>query len=129
VILRFSAYGGIVSRIDGRSRLLSACHGYAVYANDGLAGEVETPLFPPDAAVPDFLVLRITCRGRLFPRFVSLPVRLVLDADADGRQLRVAVDRATLERMPDNVPVAAASSLTREHPTRPPASPRPAFGR
>jgi len=117
-----------VSTTEGRSRLLSACHGYAVYANDGLAGEVETPLFPPDAAAPDFLLLRIACRGRLFPRFVSLPVGLVLDADAAGRQLRVAADRATLERLPVNVPVAEAST---PDPPRPRylGVRRPAFGR
>jgi hypothetical protein len=87
---------------------LSACHGYAVHASDGLAGEVETPLFPDEGASPDYLVLRVTCRGRLLPRFPVLPVVLVEHVDDFRRRLVVAADRSTIEALPSNVPVVTA---------------------
>jgi hypothetical protein len=90
---------------------LSACHGYAVCASDGLAGEVDTPLFPAEGAPPDYLVLRITCRGRLLPRFPVLPVVLVEHVDDARGRITVAADRSTIETLPSKLPAAAAGLL------------------
>jgi hypothetical protein len=87
---------------------LSACCGYAVVASDGVAGEVETPLFPAEGGVPDYLVLRVSPRDRLFPRFPVLPVVLVEHVDGARRRVTVSVDRQTIEALPTNVPVPAA---------------------
>ena len=46
-------------------RILAHCSGFRFEATDGLVGEVETPLFPPDAAEPDFLVVRTSGRARV----------------------------------------------------------------
>ena len=87
---------------------LASCHGYAVIASDGLAGEVETPLFPREGAPPDFLVLRVMSCGRLFPRFPVLPVVLVEHVDDARRCLTVATTRSVIDALPSNVPVAVA---------------------
>jgi hypothetical protein len=44
------------------SATLAHCEGYRVLAADGLVGEVERPLFPPDGKEPDYLVVRVRRR-------------------------------------------------------------------
>jgi hypothetical protein len=85
---------------------ITSCHGYEAFAEDGSAGVVETPLFPPDSDTPDFLVIRVRLRGRLFPRFPVVPVSLVSVVDHSVRTVRLAATRADIERLPEQLPVA-----------------------
>ena len=85
---------------------VTSCHGYGAYADDGLAGVVETPLFPPDSDEPDCLVLRVRLRGRLFPRFPVVPVSSVSEIDHSTRNVRLAGKRADIEQLPEQLPVA-----------------------
>ena len=83
--------------------LLSLSGGYAVEALDGRVGVIETPLFPPDDPVPDFLVLRV---GRLRPRRPVLPSALVEQVDPRERVVRVRVRRSDVLRLPEHLPLA-----------------------
>jgi hypothetical protein len=62
---------------------LRRCHGYRAVADDGLVGEIETPLFPTQSDIPHYLLIR-GVRGRRLSlpvgavRAVSVPDRLVL---------------------------------------------------
>jgi hypothetical protein len=83
--------------------LLGLSGGFTVEADDGPAGIVETPLFPPDATEPDFLVLRI---GRLSPRRPIVSTALVEHIDPHARTVRVRGSRADIERLPERLPLA-----------------------
>jgi hypothetical protein len=83
--------------------LLALSGGFAVVADDGVVGVVETPLFPPDGTEPDFLVLRI---GRLHPRRPILSATLVEHVDRDARRVRVRGSRDDIERLPEHLPLA-----------------------
>lgn len=83
--------------------LLSFSSGFAVEADDGPVGTVETPLFPPDGAVPDFLVLRV---GRLHPRRPIIATALVELVDAQAKVVRVRGNREAIEHLPEHLPLA-----------------------
>jgi hypothetical protein len=86
----------------GEALALSA--GYEVAADDGVVGEVETPLFPPDRNDPDYLVLRT--RGRFRTRYPVLPVVLVDAVDTVGRVVRVRGATEQIRGLPEHLPVA-----------------------
>ena len=91
--------------VDERtSLLLSLCGGFAVEASDGVVGVVETPLFPPDETVPDFLALRVG--GRLHPRRPILPTALVERVDLQSRVVHVRGSGAEVARLPEHLPIA-----------------------
>ena len=83
--------------------LLSLSSGFTVEATDGVVGVVETPLFPPDATVPDFLVLRA---GRLHPRRPILAAALVESVDPAARVVHVRGRRDEILRLPEHLPLA-----------------------
>jgi hypothetical protein len=87
-----------------RGALLATSAGFRAEAADGPLGVVETPLFPPDAREPDFLVLRVRVRTRTRRPIVS--AALVEEVDAESRTVRLAGRRSELERMPEHVPIA-----------------------
>lgn len=106
---------GFPERSDGRSpsaesaehfsrRSLGYCHGYSVLALDGPAGEVETPIFPPDVAEPDYVIVRLG--GRITPRLPIVHAGLVAGVDAESRSVRLAVTRDELARLPEHLPAA-----------------------
>jgi hypothetical protein len=82
---------------------LSLASGFTVAASDGVVGVVETPLFPPDETVPDFLVLRV---GRLHPRRPILPAALVERVDLDARVVHVRGRRDEILQLPEHLPLA-----------------------
>lgn len=86
---------------------LACCHGYEVEAEDGPVGVVETPLFPPDCDEPDFLVVRVHVRGRLFPRFPIVPVSLVSEVEPGVRLVRVRGSARSVAQLPEKLPLAA----------------------
>jgi hypothetical protein len=88
------------------SRVISRCHGYDVLGRDGPVGVVETPLFPPDCHDPDYLVVRVHTKGRLFPRFPLVPASLVAEVREEEGWIRVDATRVAVERLPDRVPLA-----------------------
>lgn len=83
--------------------LLGLCGGFAVHAEDGLVGVVETPLFPPDETAPDFLVLRA---GRLHPRRPILAAALVERVDPRARVVHVRGRRRDILSLPEHLPLA-----------------------
>jgi hypothetical protein len=83
--------------------LLALCGGFSVEASDGTVGVVETPLFPPDETVPDFLVLRV---GRLHPRRPILAAGLVERVDPLERVVHVRACRSDIIRLPEHLPLA-----------------------
>jgi hypothetical protein len=84
--------------------LLAGSAGFEAVARDGAIGMVETPLFPPDAREPDFLVLRI--RDWSGTRRPIVPAALVEGVDADRRVVRLAGLRREIARLPEHVPIA-----------------------
>jgi hypothetical protein len=82
---------------------LARCHGYLVAAHDALVGEVETPLFPPAAAYPDFLILRVA--GPRGPRRPVIAAALVEDVDPAARILYVRGTRDEIEALPEHLPL------------------------
>jgi hypothetical protein len=84
-------------------RLLAASHGFTVVASDGLAGEVETPLFPPDSDEPDYLVIGV---GSVRRRRPVVSTVLVERVDADRRLVFVRVQAKVLSRLPEHLPLA-----------------------
>jgi hypothetical protein len=84
--------------------LLAGSAGFEAVAQDGTIGTVETPLFPPDAREPDFLVLRI--RDWSGTRRPIVPAALVEGVDADRRVVHLAGSRREIARLPEHVPIA-----------------------
>jgi hypothetical protein len=87
----------------GKEILLALSTGFAVEADDGWVGVVETPLFPPDRAEPDYLVLRV---GRVHPRRPIVSTLLVERVDPHARIVRVHGSRTDIERLPERLPLA-----------------------
>lgn len=84
--------------------VLALCSGFTVEANDGTVGVVETPIFPPDEAAPDFLVLRVG--GRVHPRRPVLATALVESIDPRSRVVRVRASRKDVLHLPEHLPLA-----------------------
>ena len=84
-------------------RTLAVSHGFSVLADDGRLGEIETPLFPPDSAEPDYLVVLI---GRRTSRRRLVGVGLVDSADPRRREVRLRGSRAEIHSLPALLPVA-----------------------
>ena len=82
---------------------LASCIGFGVEAVDGRVGTIETPLFPADRTVPDFLVVRV--RNGPYTRTSVVPAALVRKIDLDERLVYVAARRADVLRMPERLPV------------------------
>lgn len=85
-------------------RILAYCTGFDVEAADGVVGKVETPLFPPDAAVPDYLVIRASRHGR-----IRRPVVAAVLVERIDLSRRVIVLRGTereITRLPQHLPLA-----------------------
>ena len=82
---------------------LARCHGYLVAAHDDLVGEVETPLFPPDGAHPDFLILRVP--GPPGPRRPVIAAALVEEVDAAARILYLRGTRDEIAALPEHLPL------------------------
>lgn len=79
---------------------LALCHGFSVVGADGAIGTVETPLFPPDAHEPDYLVVRAGGDARQL-----VPCGLVAAVDGDRRIVSLAVPRAVIDSLPRDLPV------------------------
>ena len=94
---------GMANDAETRQRL-AASAGFRAVASDGPLGVVETPLFPPDAREPDFLVLRIRAWSRTRRPIVS--TALVEAVDVESRVVLFSGRRQELERMPEHVPIA-----------------------
>jgi len=84
--------------------LLSVSSGFTVEASDGVVGVVETPLFPPDATMPDFLVLRA---GRHHARHPILAAALVESVDASARVVHVRARCEEILSLPEHLPLAS----------------------
>jgi hypothetical protein len=85
-------------------RILAYCTGFSVEAADGVVGEVETPLFPPDAAVPDYLVVRVLRGGRV--RRPVVATELVQRIDLSRRVIVVRGTEREITRLPEHLPLA-----------------------
>lgn len=95
---------------DGEtSPALAYCGGFRVEAADGVLGVVETPLFPPDVAAPDYLVIRANGRGRVHRPVVS--TALVTSVDAARRVVVLSGLAAELARLPEHLPLVRATTL------------------
>lgn len=84
--------------------LLAGSAGYEVSASDGPVGVVETPLFPPDSAEPDFLVLRVGIWPRT--RRPIVPVSFVETIDTAQRTVHVSGSRAEIASLSECLPIA-----------------------
>lgn len=93
-----------MAHANPRHRALGTCHGYLVAASDGLLGEVETPIFPPDAAEPDYLVVRVGGRER--GRRPVIPTTLVAEVNPGRRLVWVRGTLQELARLPEHLPIA-----------------------
>jgi hypothetical protein len=85
-------------------RALRSCAGFRVEAADGVVGEVETPLFPADAAAPDYLVVRTTARGRF--RRPVIPSALVVRIDPARRVVIVRGRQHEIAMLAEHLPLA-----------------------
>jgi hypothetical protein len=85
---------------------LAYCSGFTVEAVDGVVGEVETPLFPPDAAVPDYLIIRAAGRGRVRVRRPVLATLLVDHVDPARKIVRVHGRLREITMLPEHLPLA-----------------------
>jgi hypothetical protein len=83
---------------------LASSAGFEVVAADGVLGVVETPLFPPDVAEPDFLVVRVTSPGETRRPVVS--AALVREVDPARRVVSVRGLRGLLAHLPEHLPIA-----------------------
>jgi hypothetical protein len=84
-------------------RRLAASHGYAVVASDGLMGEIDTPLFPPDSDEPDYLVVKI---GAIRRRRPVMSTVLVDHVDAARGLVYVRGRGDELAQLPEHLPLA-----------------------
>jgi hypothetical protein len=72
-------------------------------ARDGICGTVETPLFPPDGGLPDFLVLRLDERKR--PTFAIVHAALVSRIDRERELVYLDATEAELAALPKELPL------------------------
>ena len=83
---------------------LASCHGYLVIADDGVLGEVVTPLFGSDSSVPDYLAVRTHTTDS--DRRAFVPSSLVRFVNGDDRIVRVHGNIWDLAHLPDSLPMA-----------------------
>jgi hypothetical protein len=88
--------------VDATPAKLATSHGYAVEADDGDVGEVETPLFPPAGAEPDFLVVRLASD---MSQFAVVPVHVVSNVDPASRRIKLDASRSAVAAMPRDIPL------------------------
>ena len=81
---------------------LATSHGYAVEAEDGDVGEVETPLFPPAGAEPDFLMVRLANDAS---RFAVVSVQLISNVDSTSRRIKLETSCSAVAAMPRDIPL------------------------
>ena len=81
---------------------LAVSHGFLVVASDGPIGEVETPLFPPDADEPDYLVIRTGARRRR----PVVSTALVDHVDAARRLVFLRGSGKEIASLPEHLPLA-----------------------
>jgi hypothetical protein len=93
-----------MANVGETGTLLACSAGFAAIARDGVLGTVETPLFPPDAREPDFLVIRAGPWPRTRRSIVS--TALVEDVDVERRCVRLAASKRDIDRLPEHVPIA-----------------------
>jgi hypothetical protein len=96
-----------MARQEGR-QALAHCHGYTVVASDGPVGEVETPLFPPHADQPDYLIIRVARRNG--QRRPVVPTGLVAHVDSGLRVVRLRETRREIIHLPEYLPLAGKGS-------------------
>lgn len=84
--------------------VLARCHGYLAVASDGPVGEIETPLFPPGADEPDYLIIRLA--RVLRPRMPVVWAGLVQDIDAERRLVFLDATREEIRHQPEHLPLA-----------------------
>ncbi len=81
---------------------LAVSHGYAVVAEDGLAGYVETPFFR-DGGEVDYVVVRVEGpEGNMFP---IVPAARVAQVEPARALVHVTGSRDDLARLPDHLPL------------------------
>jgi hypothetical protein len=95
----------VVRMHDETFRALTRSHGFAALASDGKLGIVETPVFPPSVARPDYVIVRTQVPGRRSRRPV-ITVALVESVDTVARVVRFRGTVRELERLPQSLPVA-----------------------
>lgn len=71
-------------------------------AEDGLVGEVETPLFPRDSRDPEYLVIRAS---RPFARRRIVSVALVTGVDPDREVVLVRGSAREIASLPEHLPL------------------------
>jgi hypothetical protein len=93
---------------ERKTEPLADCAGFVAMASDGVLGVVETPLFPQDAAEPDFLVLRVhDSPGWPGTRRPIVSTALVLEIDPELRIVRLGGRIGEIVRLPERVPIAS----------------------
>jgi hypothetical protein len=88
----------------GEREALASCNDYLVDAIDGHVGEVETPLFPPEGAEPDYLVLRVV--GPSGVRRPMVTTALVEEVDSRQRLVRLHLTKEQIKSLPEDLPLA-----------------------
>ena len=88
---------------EGR-QALARCHGFLAIGDDGPVGAVETPIFPPDRADPDYLVLRLGSVLRRRRPVVS--TALVEDVDPRRGLLYLRGRKEDVAQLPEQLPLA-----------------------
>ena len=90
------------------ARELALCHGYRVATEDGIVGEVDTPIFPPDVAEPDYLIVRIRHGAEL--RLPVVATSLVAEVNQERRLVFLRGTREEIARLPEHLPLATCSA-------------------
>lgn len=80
---------------------LAVSHGFVAVAEDGPVGYVETPLFPPDAEEPDYLVVRTASL-----RKPVVSTALVDHVDGARRLLYLRGSGTEITALPEHLPLA-----------------------
>jgi hypothetical protein len=82
---------------------LRRCAGFRAVARDGRVGTVETPIFPPDGDLPDYLVLRTGLFRRRRP---VVAVSLIEDVDPWQKIVVLRGPARAIAALPEHLPLA-----------------------
>jgi hypothetical protein len=82
---------------------LARCHGFFVLAGGAPVGAIETPVFPGASSEPDFLLVRT--EESISGTFRVVSTALVENVDPDERSVTLALDRAAVESLPEELPL------------------------